>query len=140
MMYVFKLSSATSSRTNCVVRLVVNSTFTGASNRTDIIANISFKQLSNAVGGAGAHSGGRLRFGPDGLLYVTTDDNHNQQLPQSPTLLGSKVLRVTNTGSAAPAMPFRRASTWGPAPGILRQPEYVRTSADGRGKARTYPC
>lgn len=102
-LYVYMLSTIrTSPRTNRVVRLVLNPTYTNASNRTDIITDIPFKDVSNAVGGAGAHSGGRLRFGPDGFLYITTGDNHNQVLPQSPTLLGGKVLRVTTTGSAAP--------------------------------------
>lgn len=103
LVYVYMLSTLnTSPRTNRVVRLQVNSTNTSVSNRTDIITDIPFKDQSNAVGGAGAHSGGRLRFGPDGMLYVTTGDNHNQVLPQSPTLLGGKVLRVTTAGSAAP--------------------------------------
>jgi glucose/arabinose dehydrogenase len=34
-------------------------------------------------------------------LYITTGDNHNPVLPQSPTLLGGKVLRVTRDGTAA---------------------------------------
>jgi glucose/arabinose dehydrogenase len=102
-LYVYMLSSITSApRTNRVVRLVANAAFTTVSGRTDIITDIPFKESANAVGGAGAHSGGRLRFGPDGFLYVTTGDNHNQQLPQSPTLLGGKVLRVTTSGNAAP--------------------------------------
>jgi aldose sugar dehydrogenase len=101
--YVYMLSTLnTSPRTNRVVRLVLNSGCTSASNRTDIITDIAFKDADNAVGGAGAHSGGRIRFGPDGFLYVTTGDNHNPSLPQSPTRLGGKVLRVTTTGAAAP--------------------------------------
>ena len=102
-LYVYMLSTLqTAPRTNRVVRLVVNGGYTSASNRTDIVTDIPFKDASNAVGAAGAHSGGRIRFGPDGFLYVTTGDNHNQTLPQSPTLLGGKVLRITTTGAAAP--------------------------------------
>jgi glucose/arabinose dehydrogenase len=102
-LYVYMLSTIqTAPRTNRVVRLVVNSSYTSADSRTDIVTDIPFKDASNAVGGAGAHSGGRLRFGPDGFLYVTTGDNHNQTLPQSPTLLGGKVLRITTTGAAVP--------------------------------------
>ena len=102
-LYVYMLSTIqTAPRTNRVVRLVVNTGYTSASSRTDIVTDIPFKDASNAVGAAGAHSGGRLRFGPDGFLYVTTGDNHNQTLPQSPTLLGGKVLRITTTGAAAP--------------------------------------
>jgi glucose/arabinose dehydrogenase len=102
-LYVYMLSNLnTAPRTNRVVRLVVNSGYTSASNRVDIITDIAFKHAANAIGGAGSHSGGRLRFGPDGFLYVTTGDNHNAILPQSPTMLGGKVLRVTTSGAAAP--------------------------------------
>ena len=100
--YVYMLSTLSSPRTNRVVKLTLNPGYTSASNRTDIITTIAFKHVGNAVGGAGAHSGGRIRFGPDGYLYVTTGDNHNAILPQSPTLLGGKVLRVTTTGAPAP--------------------------------------
>jgi glucose/arabinose dehydrogenase len=102
-LYVYMLSNLnTSPRTNRVVRLVLNNGYTSASNRVDIITDIAFKETANGVGGAGAHSGGRIRFGPDGFLYVTTGDNHNPSLPQSPTMLGGKVLRVTAAGAAAP--------------------------------------
>ena len=102
-LYVFMPSNLnTNPRTNRVVRLQLNADYTVASGRTDIITDIAFKHVSNNVGGAGAHSGGRIRFGPDGFLYVTTGDNHSAIVPQSPTLLGGKVLRVTTTGAAAP--------------------------------------
>jgi len=100
--YVYMLSSLLSPSTNRVVRLVLNSGYTSAGSRTDIITDIPFKSAANGAGGVGAHSGGRIRFGPDGFLYVGTGDNHNPNLPQSPTLLGGKVLRVTTTGAAAP--------------------------------------
>lgn len=100
--YVYMSSSLTPPRTNRVVRLVLSADLRSASQRTDIITDIPFKHVATANGGAGAHSGGRIRFGPDGFLYVTTGDNHNRILPQSPTLLGGKVLRVTADGAAAP--------------------------------------
>ncbi len=103
LLYVYLASSLTTSpRTSRVVRLQLDAGYTTASARTDIITDIAFKDVANAVGGAGAHSGGRLRFGPDGYLYVTTGDNHNPILPQHPTLIGGKVLRVTTSGAAAP--------------------------------------
>lgn len=100
--YVYMGSNLSNPRTNRVVRITLDAGYTAASGRTDIITDIPFKHAGNAVGGAGAHSGGRIRFGPDGHLYVTTGDNHNATLPQSPTLLGGKVLRVTTSGTAAP--------------------------------------
>jgi glucose/arabinose dehydrogenase len=102
-LYVFMASNLTASpRTNRVVRLQLDATFTTASARTDIVTDIAFKHVGNAVGGSGSHSGGRIRFGPDRLLYVTTGDNHSGSLPQSPTRLGGKVLRLTRDGAAAP--------------------------------------
>jgi len=102
--YVYMASSLRiNPRTNRVVRLTLSadlaSVVTGS--RTDIITDIPFKDVANAVAGSGAHSGGRLRFGPDGYLYVTTGDNHNYSLPQDLSRLGGKVLRVDRNGSAA---------------------------------------
>lgn len=101
-LYVYMLSGLSAARTNRVVRLALTAGYSTAGSRTDIITDIPYKDVANGVGGAGAHSGGRVRFGPDGFLYITTGDNHNATLPQSPTRLGGKVLRVTSTGSVAP--------------------------------------
>lgn len=102
LVFVYMTSSLSSPATNRVVRLTLDAGYTSALGRTDIITDIPFKHTGNAVGGAGAHSGGRIRFGPDGHLYVATGDNHNSILPQSPTQLGGKILRVTASGAAAP--------------------------------------
>lgn len=101
--YVFSASNlSTNPRTNRVLRLTVAPNFASVSGRTDIVTDIAFKDAANAVGGAGAHSGGRIRFGPDGFLYIATGDNHSATLPQDPRRLGGKVLRVDRNGAAAP--------------------------------------
>ena len=49
----------------------------------------------------GIHNGGRLRFGPDGRLYVGTGDTGDTSLAQDPDSLGGKVLEVdVRTGDA----------------------------------------
>jgi glucose/arabinose dehydrogenase len=52
--------------------------------------------------GSGRHSGCRLKFGPDGFLWVTTGDAAVGTNPQNLNSLGGKVLRVTRRGNPAP--------------------------------------
>lgn len=102
--YVFVASDSADPPTNRVLRYTVNEDFTALSDRTDIVADIPYKvaPTDHPFGAPGAHNGGRIRFGPDGFLWVTTGDNHNPEIPQSPTLMGSKVLRIDTDGAAAP--------------------------------------
>jgi glucose/arabinose dehydrogenase len=100
--YLFMPSRLTSPKTNRVVRLLVEPGYTTVSGRTDIVTDIPYKNVAKGVGQVGAHSGGRIRFGPDGFLYITTGDNHHATLPQDLIRLGGKVLRVDRDGKAAP--------------------------------------
>jgi glucose/arabinose dehydrogenase len=54
---------------------------------------------------ANIHDGGRMTFGPDGMLYIGTGDANISGNAQSMNSLGGKILRVTPTGAAAPGNP-----------------------------------
>jgi len=52
------------------------------------------------------HDGGRLRFGPDGLLYATAGDAANSALAQDSASLAGKVLRLERDGTTPRSNPF----------------------------------
>lgn len=100
--YVYSTSEKSDPRTNRLMRLVVNEDFSAVSERTDIVDDVPYKveASDHPFGGPGAHNGGRVRFGPDGALWLTTGDNHNPEIPQSSTMMGSKVMRLDTDGNA----------------------------------------
>ncbi|MET1414135.1 PQQ-dependent sugar dehydrogenase [Roseibium sp. HPY-6] len=103
--YVYSTSKKSDPHTNRLMRLKVGDDFKSVGERTDIVDDVPYKMAASdhPFGGPGAHNGGRVRFNPaDGYLYLTTGDNHNEEVPQSPTLMGSKVLRMNADGTAAP--------------------------------------
>ena len=52
------------------------------------------------------HNGGRIGFGPDGLLYVTTGETFEAALAQDLGSLGGKILRITPEGEVPAGNPF----------------------------------
>jgi len=52
------------------------------------------------------HAGCRIRFGPDGKLYVTTGDATRRTLAQQLDSLAGKTLRLNDDGSVPPDNPF----------------------------------
>ncbi|WP_285137743.1 PQQ-dependent sugar dehydrogenase [Microbacterium sp. lyk4-40-TSB-66] len=61
---------------------------------------------------ANIHNGGRIAFGPDGMLYVTAGDAADPDAAQDPDALGGKILRVTPAGEIPADNPFPGSPVW----------------------------
>ena len=64
------------------------------------------KVIIEKVPAAQFHAGCRLRFGPDGKLYITTGDATDRQIAQQLNSLGGKILRLNDDGTVPSDNPF----------------------------------
>jgi len=58
------------------------------------------------------HAGCRLRFGPDGKLYITTGDAGERQSAQDVNSLYGKILRINPDGTIPSDNPFPKNPVW----------------------------
>ena len=91
-----------------VIAWTINTAYTEATRVADPL-------VGGMPAATGRHGGCRLRFGPQGYLWIATGDAATGAVPQDLTSLGGKVLRVNaSTGEAAPGNPFgSRVYTYG---------------------------
>jgi glucose/arabinose dehydrogenase len=61
------------------------------------------------IPGARFHNGGRIAFGPDGMLYVATGELFEADLAQRLDSLAGKILRITPEGEIPPDNPSSRS-------------------------------
>jgi glucose/arabinose dehydrogenase len=125
-----------------LVRVVrYRETPTGLTDRKVIIENIPAAQF---------HAGCRLRFGPDGKLYITTGDATQRELAQQMDSLAGKILRLNDDGTVPSDNPFvGKANTrpeiwtyghrnpqgidWQPGTNLLWETEHGPSGFDGPG-------
>ena len=62
--------------------------------------------LIDKIPGALWHDGGRIKFGPDEMLYITTGDATNANLSQDIASLAGKILRINSDGTVPSDNPF----------------------------------
>lgn len=94
----YTIRSEAGELTNRVVRYVLDGDTLGQPD--DIVTDIPAAQN---------HDGGRIAFGPDKLLYVTTGDAQQEELAQDTTSLAGKILRVNDDGTIPADNPFGNA-------------------------------
>ncbi|WP_277371854.1 PQQ-dependent sugar dehydrogenase [Rhodococcus rhodochrous] len=63
------------------------------------------EMILDGIPAARIHDGGRMMFGPDGMLYVATGEAGRRELAQDPNSLGGKILRITGDGEPASGNP-----------------------------------
>ncbi|MGH8836061.1 MAG: PQQ-dependent sugar dehydrogenase [Actinomycetes bacterium] len=77
----------------------------------------------------GNHNGGRIAFGPDGMLYATAGESGNPPLAQDLGSLGGKILRMTPGGRPARGNPFDNSVVWSYG---HRNPQGIAWDSEGR--------
>lgn len=79
--------------------------------RYQLVANglIDKTVIIDNIPGASFHDGGKIVFGPDRLLYITTGDSGKSDLAQDINSLAGKILRLKDDGSIPQDNPFGSA-------------------------------
>ncbi|HYV41722.1 MAG TPA: PQQ-dependent sugar dehydrogenase [Thermoanaerobaculia bacterium] len=103
------------------------------------------KVILEGLPAARFHAGCRLRFGPDGKLYVTTGDATTREIAQQLDSLGGKTLRLNPDGTIPADNPFpgspifsyghrnSQGLDWQPGTGLQFQTEHGPSGFDGPG-------
>ncbi|MBA4023806.1 MAG: glucose dehydrogenase [Gordonia sp.] len=70
------------------------------------------EEVIAGIPGGRTHNGGRIAFGPDGMLYISTGDAQDRPSAQDLGSLSGKILRVNADGSVPADNPFPGNPVW----------------------------
>lgn len=70
------------------------------------------QQILGGIPAGAVHNGGRVEFGPDGKLYVSTGDSTQRELAQDRRSLAGKILRIEPDGRVPGDNPFAGSPVW----------------------------
>jgi aldose sugar dehydrogenase len=101
--YLYFTAIETGVRKSRVERWKLAANALSASKEKDILVDIPAAQY---------HDGGRMRFGPDGMLYIGTGDARSPEKAQDPTSLSGKILRLTPDGDIPGDNPVPNNPLW----------------------------
>jgi glucose/arabinose dehydrogenase len=99
--------------------------------------------IENIPGGK-FHNGGRIAFGPDGMLFIAAGETFHAELAQNLKSLGGKILRITPEGNVPDDNPFKgspiysyghrnpQGLAWHPFTGDLFESEHGPSGEFGR--------
>ncbi|PZF82047.1 PQQ-dependent sugar dehydrogenase [Jiangella anatolica] len=71
-----------------------------------------FSVVLDGIPAGTRHDGGRLAFGPDGMLYISTGESGNPDDAQDLDSLGGKILRITPGGDVPADNPIDGSPIW----------------------------
>ena len=88
--YVYFTAQNANGYVNRVQRYILSADHTSATADQIILDNIPWNTI---------HNGGRIKFGPDGMLYVSTGEGADATLPENASSPSGKILRIARDGS-----------------------------------------
>ena len=130
-MYIYHSYEKNGAVQNRVLRLIVE----------EEKAEIDRVILDNIVGDTN-HNGGRIKIGPDGLLYITAGDKYEPNLAQDKDSMGGKIFRIHLDGTIPEDNPFSgspvysyghrnpQGLAWHPETGQLYSSEHGQSAHD----------
>jgi glucose/arabinose dehydrogenase len=103
---------------------------------------IDSKVIIDGIPAAAGNDGGRIKFGPDGMLYIATGDARQPELAQNGGSLAGKILRLNPDGTIPKDNPFEgspvysyghrnvQGMAWDPATGDMYASEHGEEDYD----------